>query len=150
MIFSDKNRFDSYLTTSKLPWKKSKKPLSLEEIEKKKVASFELWVKEKDELNNLRYVKQWSYPFLNQAICVSYCKELDLFAAGIDDGCVMLVECDLDRPERHKMVFCKKIHKKRVMKVWFIPQKNLMFSIGEDKYLIVTNLNSQMTQSGKG
>jgi hypothetical protein len=48
-----------------------------------------------------------------------------------------------ENPEKVELVFLKEVHKKRVMNLWFDSKRNILFSIGEDKYLRAYNVKTK-------
>ena len=54
---------------------------------------------------------------------------------GTDDGCVYLFSWSLDKIEEVELIFLERVHKKRVMGVWFDAKRSVMFTISEDKHL---------------
>lgn len=131
------NRIDSYIANKRLPWKKKKPTIeTLQEQNKKKIANLELHAKGKNDLNEKAYLKVWEQNFPSQAICLAYEAKLGMIAVGTDDGCIYWFTWDPEtKMEEVKLVFLKEVHKKRVMNIWFDHKRQMVFSIGEDKYL---------------
>lgn len=146
------NRLDSYLRNAKLPWKREKLTVeNVDLIKKSKISYLELHQKQRDGLNKLVYTKVWEFGFHTQAICIGYSEKLKKIAVGQDDGHIYLFDfpVDYDSDQTHKLSAIEKVHKRRVMRIWFCDEKMLMYSIGEDKYLKSYELKSNQIQSCK-
>ena len=102
---------------------------------------------EGEEKEEASYQKLWVRAFKNQAICLTYSIEKKMIIAGTDNGEIVPVMVDIESPEEYEELKEYRIHKARVMDVWFDPETSLCFSIGEDKQLITFNFKSKMIVS---
>jgi len=129
------SRVDSYVTNFKMPWNKSEK----EEIFFS-VGRLELYlIKDK-----LKFKFVFALPYASQAICCKFNESLEIFGVGCDDGSVHFYKLDKKKDPYHTVLFSEKIHAKRVMGVAIDGLKKLAYTIGEDGYIQVIDLNRKL------
>ena len=107
----------------------------------------EVWTKAKTiELNkaglakNLGYERVVQIGFDSQVICLNYNKSMQLLGVGTDQGQIKIYNFNLKRPTEIKLKDMLPLHNARVMSIVICDRRELMYSIGEDKYLKVYNL----------
>lgn len=83
----------------------------------------------------MRYGKLWHTAFKSQAICLHWCPEKSYLVVGCDNGEIIPIEIKLDQPDEFTELKKYKVHKTRVMAMWLDSERNLLFSVSEDKYL---------------
>lgn len=92
-------------------------------------------MKEDKENGGMRYGKLWHTAFKSQAICLHWCPEKSYLVVGCDNGEIIPIEIKLDQPDEFTELKKYKVHKTRVMAMWLDSERNLLFSVSEDKYL---------------
>ena len=129
-----------------MPW--SRKP-KLDPTPKRVVGMLTLHHKRRNNLNVMEYVKEWEIPLKNQIISLTYSKEMKMIAAGMDGGAILVLNFDVERCDVYKEWFYQHVHTGRVMDLWLDPNKGYLFSIGEDKYLRVYDIEKKSLSSRK-
>lgn len=74
---------------------------------------------------------------------------MNYLVIGLDDGTIVPIEIDLDNPTKYTELRDYKIHKGRVTGIFIDPDREFMFSVGEDKYLRVFDFKSKIVTSSK-
>lgn len=95
------------------------------------------------------YQKLWVRAFKHQSICLTFCPEKSFLIAGTDNGEIVPVKIDLSNPEEFEELKEYRVHKGRIMGVWFDGEKNLCYTISEDKHLICFDYKTKTTSSSK-
>lgn len=62
-------------------------------------------------------------------------KSLSLAAVGTDDGVIRIFEINYGDLKKTSLKSERQIHKGRLMDMWIDSKRQLVFTIGEDKYL---------------
>lgn len=74
---------------------------------------------------------------------LSWNEELNYLIIGCEDGTVVPIEIDIKQPMKYTELREYKIHKDKVVGSFIDGQKNLMYTIGEDKYLRVFDFKTK-------
>jgi len=121
------------------------------------VGSLECWQLQKstttneegEETEDASYQKLWLRAFKNQAICLTFSPEKNILVAGTDNGEIVPVKVDIENPEEFEELKEYRIHKARIMGLWFDGERNLCYSISEDKHLICFDYKTKTTAASK-
>lgn len=133
------SRVDSYLTNMNMPWdKKHEKDMVL-----LAVGNLEAWYKKKKGGNDFHYERLFLKTFKSQAICLAFSEELNLIAVGCDNGQMGVFLLDKKDPQKFTELFLDKVHTDRIMRIFIDHKTKMIYSIGEDKFLKVYNIEGQ-------
>lgn len=141
-VTSDMNalsRVDSFFTNMTMPWEKKDKAKSEIALS---VGVLEVWAQKKggDDSN---YKRLWCKNFASQAICLHYNQQLNILAAGCDDGTLVVLDYDVNSPMEVEVVSEDKAHLKRIMSIWSHSKRKLIYTIGEDGMMKVFDLKAK-------
>lgn len=117
-----------------MPWDKKKDQVLLS------VGVLEAWIQNKKGAEEYNYQRLWHKNFKSQAICIKWDEELNIVAAGCDNGTLVLLSFNPSSPLKYREVLNQKIHQARIMGLYIDSKRNLVFTIGEDKYLRCTDI----------
>lgn len=124
-----------------MPWDKTKDQVLLS------VGVLEAWIQNKKGAEEYSYERLWHKNFKSQAICIHWNQEMGMIATGCDNGSLVLLSFNPSSPLKYKEIYNEKVHGARVMGIFLDKTRNLIFSIGEDKYLRCTDLKLKETLS---
>ena len=86
----------------------------------------------------------WSKPFNSQAICMCYDQTSCISFVGLDDGKVIAIQlASNSNYVKFEVTMELKIHQARVMGVFYDAISGMCYSIGEDKFLKITNYQNK-------
>lgn len=141
-VTSDMNalsRVDSFFTNMTMPWEKKDKSKSEIALS---VGVLEVWAQKKggDDSN---YKRLWCKNFASQAICLHYNQQLNILAAGCDDGTLVVLDYDVNSPMEVEVISEDKAHLKRIMSIWSHSKRKLIYTIGEDGMMKVFDLKAK-------
>lgn len=105
--------------------------------------SLETWVVKDQKSSEKTFEKIWSRPFKSPAQSLSWNADLNYLIIGCEDGLVVPIEIDIKQPMQYTELREYKIHKGKVTGSFIDAQKNLMYTIGEDKYLRVFDFKTK-------
>jgi len=133
------SRIDSYITNMEMPWNKAKK----EEVILA-VGNLEAWVKVHRKTDDFYYERLWLKTFKSQAICMDYNQSSNLVAVGCDNGQVTIIQVNKSDQAKYTEIYDDKMHSARVMRLVIDDHHGCVYSIGEDKYLYVFDLQAKV------
>ena len=73
--------------------------------------------------------------FNSQAICMRIEKSLEIAAVGTDDGFLRVFEVNFVDLQKTSLKAERQVHKGRLMDLWIDVERELIFCIGEDKFI---------------
>lgn len=127
-----------------MPWDKKTDQVLLS------VGALEAWIQSKSGPGEYSYDKLWMKNFKSQAICIEWNKQMGVIAVGCDNGTLDILSFDPATPLTFEEVYSEKVHSGRIMSIHIDPIRNLIYTIGEDKYLKSTELRlREITSSCK-
>jgi len=103
----------------------------------------EAWLQSKQGLEEYTFDRLWHKNFNGQGNCIYWDDTLNLIATGCDNGLITILKIDPKSPGKYKEFFMEKVHKACVTGLYIDSTKELLYSIGEDKQLIITSLKSR-------
>lgn len=124
-----------------MPWDSNKDQVLLS------VGVLEAWVQSKKGAEEYSYERLWHKNFKSQAICIEWNEEMNVVAAGCDNGTLVLLSFNPQSPLKYKEILNQKVNSSRIMGLYLDATRNQVFTIGEDKYLRCTDLKSKETIS---
>eukprot|EP01017_Pseudomicrothorax_dubius_P008347 TRINITY_DN12737_c0_g1_i1.p1 TRINITY_DN12737_c0_g1~~TRINITY_DN12737_c0_g1_i1.p1 ORF type:complete len:513 (+),score=109.16 TRINITY_DN12737_c0_g1_i1:83-1621(+) len=128
-------RMDSYITNIKLPWEKG--PNVLVSV----VGVVECLLL--TDSAEFRFEKLWSKNFGSQVISLDWETRSSRLAVGMDSGRVDVFAVDKEMNYmKCRDVFTSQVHASRVMGLFLDNIRGFLYSIGEDKKLIVSEIES--------
>jgi WD40 repeat protein len=136
---SDQNalsRIDSYISNFSFPWDKKK-----ETNKDKPVGALECWARIEDS-SEFTYEKKWIKQLTSQCICLCFSEELMLVVVGCDDGSFTYLKLSGDDPSKYDQNQAT-IHTGRIMALSINAKRNLLYTIGEDKYVKIFDLQKK-------
>lgn len=137
------SRVDSYITNMNMPWDKKTDQVLLS------VGVLEAWLQSKKGMEEYSYERLWHKNFKSQAICIHYNENLGSIFSGCDNGDIVGLKFNIKSPTKFKEILNEKVHAKRVMGLFTDTKRQLLFSIGEDKFMNVFNLKTNSLTAGK-
>ena len=112
--------------------------------------SLETWVR-KDESSSQEwnFEKLWVRSFPAHANCLYWCEDKNYLLVGLDNGFIVPIEINVDEPTTYTELRDYKIHTSRVTGIYLDSERDLMFSVGEDKNLRVFDFQKKAVTSSK-
>lgn len=111
--------------------------------------SLESWIYKGGDSGEVNFEKLWNRSFNKEAFTMYWCESMSYLAIGLDDGTIVPIEIDIDNPTKYTELRDYKIHKGRVNGIFIDPEREFMFSVGDDKYLRVFDFKSKIVSSSK-
>lgn len=105
-------RVDSYLTN------KLYRSNTLNGGFKMSIAAVECWIQKSNGAEEFTYQQIWMRTFNSQAICMHLSKVHNMLLIGCDNGEIVLIVVDPEKPDEYTELKEIKTHTKRVMAVW--------------------------------
>jgi hypothetical protein len=105
--------------------------------------SLETWVLKSSKGSEQNYEKIWTRSFASAAWNLSWCPVLNYLTIGCEDGSIVPIKVSVDDPMTYDELKVYKVHKDTVVGSYIDGDKNMMYSIGEDKYLRVFDFKTK-------
>lgn len=107
------------------------------------------WSQKKSDTEPHSYQRLWTIHQNDPAQCLHWNGELNYLFVGYDGGNILVLKMDPKMPLKYRQVVKEKVHKDKVMGVYFDSSRGLMFSVGEDKYLRVYDVKNKGVVSSR-
>lgn len=133
------SRIDSYISNFSFPWDKPSEKVNVHLT----LGNLELYLKKSTDPEEFVYSKLWVRSFKSQVICLEIHQETRRAVIGRDDGHIVVTQLAEEDPKKFSEQFNDKVHGGRVMRVLLHPTHPRMYSIGEDRFLRITNIEAK-------
>ena len=111
--------------------------------------SLETWVQKQTGDGEFQFEKLWSRSFKKEASMIFWSEPMGYLIVGLEDGSVIPIDIDVDSPMKYTELRDYKIHKGRVNGAFIDEKRELMFTVGDDKFLKVFDFKTKVVLSSK-
>jgi len=130
------SRVDSYLTNMKMPWEKEVPPGTTVTV-----GAVECYL-QTGKLEDVKFEKLWTKTFQTQVIVLHWDQATCNLLVGKDDGTVTILKVSSELNYiKYDEVSTLKLHAQRVMGVYLDSISEYIYTIGEDKKLMIHDMN---------
>ena len=111
--------------------------------------SLETYIQKQNTDGEFHFEKLWCRSFKKEASMIFWSEPMDYLVVGLEDGTVIPIEIDLENPMKYTELKDYKIHKGRVTGAFIDAERELMFTVGDDKFLKVFDFKTKTVLSSK-
>lgn len=113
------------------------------------VGNLETWIQKPIGDGEFNFEKLWVREFKTHAQSIHWSPGMSYLIIGLDDGSIVPIEIDSSNPVKYTELRDYKVHKSKINGIYIDSDRELSFSIGDDKYLRVFDFKTKNVINSK-